>query len=96
MKLKLRILPAAVAGALAASMYGPAFAQQAAAKPADKVDRIEVTGSRIPTANLEGTSPVTVVDASTIKTDGLRSVENMLNNLPQVFEIGRASCRERV
>jgi len=86
MKLKLRILPAAVAGALAASMYGSAFAQTApAVKADDKVDRFEVTGSRIPMANLEGTSPVTVVDAATIKTDGLRSVENLLNNLPQVF-----------
>ena len=86
MKLKLRILPAAVAGALAASMYGPAFAQTApAAKADDKVDRIEVTGSRIPSPNLDSTSPITTIDASAIKVDGLRSVENLLNNLPQVF-----------
>ena len=86
MKLKLRILPAAVAGALAASMYGPAFAQQAAAPKAEaKVDRIEVTGSRIPSANLESTSPITTIDAAAIKVDGLRSAENFLNNLPQVF-----------
>jgi len=86
MKLKLRILPAAVAGALAASMYGPAFAQTApAVKADDKVDRIEVTGSRIPSANLESTSPITTIDAAAIKVDGLRSVENLLNNLPQVF-----------
>ncbi len=86
MKLKLRILPAAVAGALAASMYGPAFAQPAAAPKAEpKVDRIEVTGSRIPAANLESTSPITTINAADIKVDGLRSVENLLNNLPQVF-----------
>ncbi len=85
MKLKLRILPAAVAGALAASMYGSAFAQQAAVKAEPKVDRIEVTGSRIPAANLESTSPITTIDAAAIKADGLRSVENFLNNLPQVF-----------
>ena len=86
MKLKLRILPAAVAGALAASMYGSAFAQQAAAPKAEpKVDRIEVTGSRIPSANLESTSPITTIDAAAIKVDGLRSAENFLNNLPQVF-----------
>ncbi len=85
MKLKLRILPAAVAGTLAASMYGPAFAQQAAAKAEEKVDRIEVTGSRIPSANLESTSPITTIDAAAIKADGVRSVENLLNNLPQVF-----------
>ena len=86
MKLKLRILPAAVAGALAASMYGPAFAQTApAVKADDKVDRFEVTGSRIPSANLESSSPVTTIDAAAIQVDGLRSVENLLNNLPQVF-----------
>ncbi len=84
MKLKLRILPAAVAGALAASMFGPVFAQQAPAA-AQKVDRIEVTGTRIPSANLESSSPITTIDAAAIKVDGLRSVENLLNNLPQVF-----------
>ncbi|MFN5028391.1 MAG: TonB-dependent receptor, partial [Burkholderiales bacterium] len=86
MKLRVKILPAAVAGALAASMYGPAFAQApAAAKADEKVDRIEVTGSRIPSANLESTSPITTIDAAAIKVDGVRSVENLLNNLPQVF-----------
>jgi iron complex outermembrane recepter protein len=56
---------------------------QPAAAP-EKIEKIEVTGSRVPTQNLEGTSPVAVVDAQTIKADGLRSVENLLNNLPQV------------
>jgi iron complex outermembrane receptor protein len=88
MKLKLRVLPAAVAGALATGMYGTAVAQQAAPaakKAEEKVERIEVTGSRIPSANLDSTSPITTIDAAAIKTDGLRSVENLLNNLPQVF-----------
>ncbi len=60
-----------------------ANAQQAPAAP--QIQRVEVTGSRIPLANLEGTSPITVVNAQEIKMDGLRSVENLLNNLPQVF-----------
>jgi iron complex outermembrane receptor protein len=47
--------------------------------------RIEVTGSRIPTANLEGPSPITVVTAKDIQAEGARSVESFLNNLPQVF-----------
>jgi outer membrane receptor protein involved in Fe transport len=47
--------------------------------------RVEVTGSRIPMAAVEGTSPVTVLGAKDIKTDGVRNVENLLNNLPQVF-----------
>ncbi len=58
-----------------------AMAQQA--EPA--MQKVEVTGSRIPTANLEGTSPVTVLGAKDIKTDGVRNVESLVNNLPQVF-----------
>ncbi|WP_229490754.1 TonB-dependent receptor domain-containing protein [Pseudoduganella namucuonensis] len=49
------------------------------------MQKVEVTGSRIPTANIEGTSPVTVLGAKDIKTDGVRNVESLLNNLPQVF-----------
>ncbi|WP_332878191.1 TonB-dependent receptor domain-containing protein [Massilia sp. S19_KUP03_FR1] len=59
-----------------------AAAQEAEAPPAA---RVEVTGSRIPTANLEGPSPITVVTAKDIQAEGARSVESFLNNLPQVF-----------
>ncbi len=77
----------ATAMALSAVSSGVAVAQQpAAAKPDEqKVEKVEVTGSRLPALNVEGASPVTVIDANTIKTDGVRSVENLLNNLPQVF-----------
>jgi iron complex outermembrane recepter protein len=87
MKLKLTLVSTAVAGALAASMAGGAYAQAAttAAKATEKVERIEVTGTRIPPKNLESISPVTVIDAATIKVEGQRSAENFLNNLPQVF-----------
>jgi outer membrane receptor protein involved in Fe transport len=74
--------------ALSVMAAQPLLAQQApaaAANPDNKVERIEVTGSRIPPANLEGASPVTVIDAKTIAIDGVRSVENLLNNLPQVI-----------
>ncbi|MEQ1652991.1 MAG: TonB-dependent receptor plug domain-containing protein, partial [Hyphomicrobium sp.] len=65
---------------------GQAYAQQAAAKPEEqKIERVEVTGSRIQSQNLESVSPITTIDAAAIKADGLRSVENLLNNLPQVF-----------
>jgi outer membrane receptor protein involved in Fe transport len=65
-----------------------ASAQQAAPDPAtqEPVARVEVTGSRIPmAANMDGTSPITVLGAKDIKTDGVRNVESLLNNLPQVF-----------
>ena len=65
------------------------YAQQAAA-PADatqKAEKIEVTGTRIPPPNLEGASPVTVIDAASIKVDGVRSVENLLNNFRRWWPI---------
>lgn len=68
------------AGGMALGMTA-AFAQEAA----PVMQKVEVTGSRIPTANLEGPSPITVMSAKEIKMDGVRSVENLLNNLPQVF-----------
>lgn len=68
------------AGGMAMAMTS-AYAQEAQAP----MQRVEVTGSRIPVANLEGTSPITVMNAQEIKMDGVRSVENLLNNLPQVF-----------
>jgi outer membrane receptor protein involved in Fe transport len=88
MKLKQKALSVAVARAIQASVVvsvaaAPVWAQQAA--PVEKVEKIEVTGSRIATPNLESVSPITTIDAAAIKVDGLRSVENLLNNLPQVF-----------
>lgn len=70
--------------AFAASAYAQ-DAQQPAAAEGQQLQRVEVTGSRIATANLESVSPVTVVGAKDIKLEGTRSVENLLNNLPQVF-----------
>lgn len=58
-----------------------AFAQQAT----EKVEKLEITGSRIPSPTVEGTSPVAVISAEDIKFEGVKNVENMLNNLPQVF-----------
>ena len=63
------------------------YAQQAPQAPAEgqQLQRVEVTGSRIATANLESVSPVTVIGAKDIKLEGVKSVESLLNNLPQVF-----------
>lgn len=75
-----RSVRAICAGGMALGMSA-VYAQDAA----PPMQRVEVTGSRIPTANLEGVSPLTVMSAKEIKMDGVRSVENLLNNLPQVF-----------
>jgi iron complex outermembrane recepter protein len=94
MNMKMKQLSLAVVQAIAfgvgAGIATSAVAQTPApttppAAASEKIEKIEVTGSRISTQNLESISPVTVIDAATIKQDGLRSVENLLNNLPQVF-----------
>ena len=64
-----------------------AFAQTApvTAAPAATVEEVVVTGSRLRTANEASISPVTTISASDIQTTGLTRVEDVLNNMPQVF-----------
>ena len=70
-----------MAAALAALAAGlPSHAQQAA----EKMERIEVTGSRLPTSSdAETPSPVAIIHAADIRVDGLQSLELVLNNYPQ-------------
>lgn len=49
-----------------------------AAEETAKVERIEVTGSRIQRQDMETASPVTVIDAAAIKAEGFTSVDQML------------------
>jgi iron complex outermembrane recepter protein len=51
---------------------------------AEKVERIEVTGSRIKRADMETSSPIQVTSAEDIEISGLTRVEDMLNTLPQI------------
>lgn len=67
-----------VAAAAATALTGtPAHAQDE--------DAIVVTGSRIPQPNLVTTSPVTQVTSEDITTQGVTRIEDMTNQLPQVF-----------
>lgn len=69
---------------LALGMHS-ASAQEAPA-PSGEVEKVVVTGSRIRVSTVtEGASPITVVGAADIKSDGVKNVENLMNNLPQVF-----------
>lgn len=70
---------------IVASAHAQQVTQETAQEAEPPAARVEVTGSRIPTANLEGPSPITVVTAKDIQVEGARSVESFLNNLPQVF-----------
>jgi iron complex outermembrane recepter protein len=64
----------------------PAFAQQQPANPpaqpeAQKLDRIEVTGSRLRRAETEGALPVTVIDRVSIEASGANSVAELMRSI---------------
>ncbi|WP_293468337.1 TonB-dependent receptor plug domain-containing protein, partial [Phenylobacterium sp.] len=62
------------------------FASPVAAQTGgDEVSEVVVTGTRIPSPNLESVSPVTAVSAAEIKATGVTRVEDMINSLPQAF-----------
>jgi len=79
---KSSIVATEVALALMAAQF--AYAQQPA-QTAERVERVEITGTRLPALNVEGPSPVTVLNAQDIRMDGLVKTEDLLNNLPQVY-----------
>src|SRR5687768_3794453 len=70
--------------ALACMSVQFAYAQQQAA--AERVERVEITGTRLPVISTEGASPVAGMNAEEIRMDGLAKPEDLLRNLPQVFD----------
>src|SRR5580658_10782778 len=88
-KLRLAIRVALGGGSLVASL-GAANAQTApataaATAPNDQLQEVVVTGSRISVPNQVSISPVTFVSALDIQQTGVTRVEDLLNQLPQVF-----------
>ena len=72
-------LALAVKLGLIASVSSTAFTVTTSAVAEEaKVERIAVTGSRIQRSDMETASPVTVIDAATIKAEGFTSVDQML------------------
>ncbi|MFL6593096.1 MAG: TonB-dependent receptor [Luteimonas sp.] len=82
---------AALFGVAATGSCLPAHAQQAGPPPtspptdarASTLDAIEVTGSRIPRAQVEGPAPVTVMTAEDIRANGFTSVPDVLRAMTQ-------------
>ncbi|MBT1443175.1 TonB-dependent receptor [Shewanella sp. JM162201] len=71
---------ALVAGAATTAFALPAVYAADEASADDKVERIEVTGSRIKRTDLEGASPVTVISAEDMKVEGNFTVADALRN----------------
>lgn len=75
------LLTGSAASALSFGLAPVALAQPAAAP----VEKVTVTGTRIPQKNLQTTSPVTQVTAADVDTQGVTRLEDLANELPQVF-----------
>jgi outer membrane receptor protein involved in Fe transport len=73
--------------ACAAGGSSVAFAQGAPQENPDvpETDTVVVTGSRIVTPNLQAISPVTSLSAEEIVRTGRSTIEDVINELPQVF-----------
>ncbi|MEP6908198.1 MAG: TonB-dependent receptor [Pseudoxanthomonas sp.] len=76
---------AVLMGALPLATAQSAFAQTAEATPAavQELQTVQVTGSRIPRAQIEGPAPVTVITAEQIKSAGFTNVPDVLRSLSQ-------------
>jgi iron complex outermembrane recepter protein len=86
--LRLAIRAALTGGSIAASLGVAQAQQQQAAAPAaseSTLTEVVVTGSRIAVPNQTSISPVTFVSSAEIQQSGVTRVEDLLNQLPQVF-----------
>ncbi|WP_336254129.1 TonB-dependent receptor [Stenotrophomonas mori] len=68
---------------LGMALPASAMAQSGGDDATRQLDTVQVTGSRIPRAQLEGPAPVTVVNAEQIKAAGFTSVPDVLRSLSQ-------------
>src|SRR5512138_1613393 len=83
-KLSLAVSKALSAGAVVGMVAPIVYAQQAT-PPVERIQRIEVTGSRIPLQTLESESPVTIITSQDIAYTGLTQISDVINQLPQAF-----------
>jgi iron complex outermembrane receptor protein len=85
-RLRMAVRLALTGGSLAAT-FGVANAQTAPAVAANdaSLQEVVVTGSRISVPNQISVSPVTFVSALEVQQSGVTRVEDLLNELPQVF-----------
>jgi iron complex outermembrane recepter protein len=74
-------ISAAIGGLILASVAAPVLAQNRAGDDAQKLEAIEVTGSRIKKAEVEGQTPVITITAKDIAQTGLASIGDIIQQL---------------
>src|ERR1051326_2792310 len=84
-KLSIAVTQALGAGIFVGMAAPAAFGQVTPAPAAGYQEKITVTGTRIPSPNLESTSPISIITQQDIAIEHPVSVENLINNMPQVF-----------
>ncbi len=84
-KLSLAVMNALNAGVVVGLAAPMAYAQQTPPAEPAKIEKIEVTGSRIPLQTLESESPVNVITAQDIKYTGITNTSAIINQLPAAF-----------
>lgn len=69
--------------AVGALFHSPTtFAQENVQAEDDRLERIQVTGSRISRTDMEGASPVEVIDRESIEASGFNNLQQLLERLP--------------
>src|SRR5688572_33512216 len=68
-----------------AALMGLSSQAMAQTDTSEEVSEVVVTGTRIPSPNLESVSPVTAIGAQELRAQGVTRVEDMINTLPQAF-----------
>ena len=74
-------IAAAIGGLILASVAAPVFAQNKTGDDAQKLEAIEVTGSRIKKAEVEGQTPVLTITSKDIEQTGLASIGDIIQQL---------------
>ena len=77
--LKMKVLPQALLAALIVTPFAFAQAQTA---PAQKIEKIEVTGSNIKRIDTEGPAPVVIITKQDIDRSGAQTVSDLLRGIP--------------
>jgi len=70
---------------IAAATLDMSAAQAQTAEAPKPLEEVIVTGTRITQPGLEAISPITTITSEEIKAEGATRIEDLLNNLPQVF-----------
>ena len=78
---KQRVISKAVLIALGSAAVAPAFAQE-------KLERIEITGSRIKKVDLTAPSPILTITSAELKANQDITLDTILNTLPQINPAG--------